>query len=255
MTGMEKRLPLIIIVLGLLQPLSGALAPAFGIGTPIGNATRDIAAPEQPLPLFFSIWGVIFLTYFLFGLAYWRKREPWMDHVAKPLALAGLFNVVWMISAQLIAYQPLNFLLLFPIEITAWLTAYRLDRLRETGWSPIKALADMTTCLLAGWISVAVAISIPLTIRTFTDLGPTDLPWNMLWTTLITAGMAAWMFARYISRSWWYFIALGWGVIGIILNNWMETQMHWLAITSGIVLIVILSLRMFRGADGAVVPS
>ena len=118
MRRMKKHLPLIILLFGILQPLSGALAPALGIGTPIGNATRDMTLPEQPLPVFFSIWSVIFLGYFLFGLAYWRAGEPWMDRIAIPLAWAGLFNIVWMLSAQLIASQPLDFLLLFPIHFS-----------------------------------------------------------------------------------------------------------------------------------------
>ena len=94
---MKTFLPLIVILLGVLQPLSGALAPALGIGTPIGNATRDMTLPEQPLPAFFSIWSVIFLAYLLFGISYWRAREPWMERIAVPLAWAGAFNIVWMI--------------------------------------------------------------------------------------------------------------------------------------------------------------
>ena len=252
---MKKHLPLIVILLGLLQPLSGAIAPALGIGTPIGNATRGMTLPEQPLPAFFSIWSVIFLAYLLFGVAYWRDREPWMDRVGVPLAWAGLFNIVWMLCAQLIAWQPLDFLLLFPIAITAWIAAFRMDRLRETGWSPKKALADFVAAMLSGWISVAVAISIPLTLRSFSSLGATDYPWPMLWITLLTAGFAAWMFARYVSRSWWYFAALGWGVIGIILNNWHVTEMNWLAIASAVILALIICLRLFRGADGSVIPA
>lgn len=252
---MKKYLPLIIILLGVLQPLAGALSPVLGIGTPIGEATRGIEAPEQPLPLFFSIWSIIFLAYFAFGIVYWRAGELWMERVSFPLALAGVLNIVWMLSAQLIAVQPLDFLLLFPICAMAWIAAYRLDQLRETGWSPKKTLADITTGLLAGWISVAIAISIPLTIRSFTSIGSTDIPWNMLWITLITAGMAAWIFARYVSRSWWFFIALGWGLAGIVLNNWTVTQMHWLAIVTVAMLVFILSLRLFRGADGSVIPA
>ena len=255
MAFMQKHLPILLLVLGILQPLAGALAPLTGLGTPIGEATRGIDAPEQPLPVFFSIWSVIFLAYILFAIAVWRAREPWMIRIGTPLAIAGALNVVWMLGAQLIVSQLLDFLLLFPIAAAAWIAAYRLDTLRELGWSPLKALADAASGLLAGWISVAIAISIPLTIRNNTFLGPTDLPWNMLWITLITGGMAAWIFARYVSRSWWYFIALGWGLLGIVLNNWTHTGMHWLGITTGIALVLILLLRLFRRADGSTVPA
>jgi hypothetical protein len=255
MENMKTYLPVIVILLGVLQPLSGALAPALGIGAPIGNATREMTLPEQPLPAFFSIWSVIFFAYLLFGISYWRAREPWMERIAAPLAWAGAFNIIWMISAQLIASQPLDFLLLFPIAIAAWTAAFRMDRLRETGWSPKKALADLTAAMLSGWITVAIAISVPLTLRSFSGLGATDFPWQMLWVTLVTASLPAWMFARYISRSWWYFIALGWGMIGIVLNNWYLTEMNWLAIISAGVLTLIICLRLFRGADGSVIPA
>jgi hypothetical protein len=255
MDVMRSRLPLLILLLGLLQPASGALAPVLGIGAPIGNATRNLTLPEQPLPAFFSIWSVIFLVYILFAIACLRAREPWMDRIAVPLAWAGVFNVIWMFSAQLVAVQPLDFLLLFPIALASWMAAFRMDRLRETGWSPKKALADCVAALLAGWITVAIAISIPLTVRSLTSLGATDAPWQMLWLTLAPAGLAAWMFARYVSRSWWYFIALGWGLAGIVLNNWYVTGMNWLAIMTGLVLAILICLRLFRGADGSVIPA
>ncbi|KCZ90697.1 hypothetical protein [Hyphomonas johnsonii] len=248
---MQRHRSSILILLALLQPLAGALAPVLRIGTPIGNATRDAGAPEQPLPIFFAIWGVIFLAYFLFALATLLRHEPWMDRIAAPLALAGFFSVVWMLSAQIIASQPLDFVLLFPIAITAWTAAYRFDRVRGMGGSPAKFIADAATGLLSGWIMVAIAISIPLTIRSFSTLGPTDLPWPMLWTTIGAAALGTWAFSRFISRSPWFFIALGWGLVGIILNNWTITGMNWLAIMTGVVTCLILYLRLTRGARGA----
>ena len=243
------------ITLGVLQPLAGTLSPVFGIGTPIGNATRGLGAPEQPLPVFFSIWSLIFGAFLVFALIAWRRREPWMLSVAGPLALAGLGNIVWMLSAQLIASQVLDFLLLFPIAAFSWLAAARFDRLRGMGGSPEKLVADAATGLLAGWILVAAAISIPLLIRNFTSYGPTDFPWQMLWSTLGIAAFGAWAFARYVSRSLWFFAALAWGLLGIVANNWVVTGMGWLAIMTGVSGALILALRLSRGADGTSVPA
>ncbi|KDA04357.1 hypothetical protein [Hyphomonas oceanitis] len=249
---MQKQRPFILILLALLQPLSGALAPLAGIGTPIGNATRDLGAPEQPLPVFFSIWSVIFAAYLAFALFLLLRREPWMERIAMPLAIAGLMNVVWMLSAQLIMSQPLDFVLLFPIVAAAWVSAWQFDRMRGMGGSIAKLTADMATGLLSGWITVAAAISIPLTIRHFSNLGATDQPWLMLWATLVPAALAAWVFTRFISRSLWFYVALGWGLLGILLNNWTITDMNWLAIMTGVVTVIVLSLRLTRGAHGAV---
>ena len=243
------------IALGILQPLSGALAPTLGIGTPIGNATRGLDAPEQPLPVFFAIWGLIFGAFLVFALIAWRRREPWMLTVAKPLALAGLGNIVWMLSAQLITSQALDFLLLFPIAAFSWLAALRFDRLRGMGGSPEKLVADAATGLLAGWILVAAGISLPLVIRNTLGYGPTDYPWQMLWITLGFAAFGAWMFARYVSRSLWFFAALAWGLLGILANNWINTGMGWLAIMTGVSGGLILALRLLRGADGTSTPA
>ena len=252
---MKPRLPLLLVVFGILQPLSGAMAPWLGIGTPIGDATRGMQAPEQPLPAFFSIWSLIFGAYIAFAYTTWRHREPWMLRVGAPLALAGAANIAWMLSAQLIAYQPLDFLLLFPIAALSWTAAARFDHMRGMGGSVVKLIADAATGLLSGWILVAISISVPLLIRNFTSYGPTDLPWQMLWSWLATAALGSWVFARYISRSLWFFAALAWGLMGVIANNWTVTGMGWLAIMTGVSGVLILGLRLLRGADGTTVPA
>jgi hypothetical protein len=240
-----------LLLVAILQPASGAMALTFGIGTPIGSATRDLGAPEQPLPVFFAIWSPIFLGCLAFALLVLRENEPWMRRVAAPLAVAAACNIVWMLSAQLIVVQPLDYLLLFPILIAACIAAWRFDRTRGLGGGVTKLIADATSGMLSGWLTVAVAISTPLTIRSFTGLGPTDYPWPMLLTTLSIAATAAWIFARYISRSLWFFVSLGWGVLGIVLNNIYATEMGWPALAAAAMGGLIVGLRLSRGADGS----
>jgi hypothetical protein len=246
---MTRALPWFILLLGVLQPLTGALAPLTGIGTPIGAATAGIEAPEQPLPIFFSIWSVIFLAYAGFGIAGLRWPADWYARVGWPLLLAGIANVIWMLSAQLIAVQPLDFLLLAPVLAAAWIAAARAEALRPASHDLLYSVADLATGLLAGWISVAIAISVPLTIRTVTNLGPTDFPWPMFWTAFTLAGFAAWIFTARVSRSLWFFVALGWGLVGIVFNNWQNTEMHWIALVAGLGTATILLLRVTRGAN------
>lgn len=245
---MKRALPWLILCLGILQPLSGALSPVFGIGTPIGDATASTDAPEQPLPAFFSIWGVIFLAYAGFGLAGILRPKVWYPKIGWPMLAAGISNVVWMLSAQLIVSQPLNFVLLAPILIAAWMAAARLQTLRGHEHGATLWLGDAASGLLSGWISVATAISVPLTIRTFTGLAPTDFPWPMFWTTFATAGLAAYVFSTRISRSLWFFAALGWGFLGVVLNNWLRTEMHLIAIMAAIGTATIVLLRVTRPA-------
>jgi len=245
---MNRALPWLILLLAVLQPLTGALAQLTGLGTPIGSATAGIEAPEQPLPAFFAIWGAIFLAYAGFGLVGLLRPADWYPKPGWPLLIAGVSNVIWMLSAQLVAYQPLDLILLSPVLAAAWIAAARLDALRPAGPALTFRIADMATGLLAGWVTVAVAISVPLTIRSFTGLGPTDFPWPMFWTAFFSAAIAARIFASRISRSLWFFAALGWGLAGIILNNWIQSGMHGIALMGGLGAATILLLRVTRGA-------
>lgn len=244
-----RHLALLLVLLGLLQPLSGALAPAFDIGTQIGAATRETDAPEQPLPAFFAIWGVIFLAYTGFGAALALKPQEAARPVAIAMIAAGAFNILWMLSAQLIGFQPLNALLLVPIIAAAWLAARRLATLREPITNPVRKAADAATGLLAGWISVATAITVPLTIRTFSGLGPTDHVWPMLWTSLGLAALAALLFNRFVSQSLWFHAALVWGLTGVSASNLLVTGMDLLGFVAALVAATILLIRLTRGAN------
>lgn len=246
-----RHLAFVLVLLGLLQPLAGALAPVFDIGTPIGAATRNTDAPEQPLPAFFAIWSVIFLAYAAFGGALAARPQDAARPVAIALIAAGSFNIVWMLSAQLIAYQPLDALLLVPIIGSAWLAAWHLSSVHIQIIPLIRHTGDAASGLLAGWISVATAISVPLTIRSFTGLGPTDHPWPMLWTSLGLAALAAYVFTRFIGRSLWFHAALVWGLAGISANNIMITGMHGPGIVAASVAATILLVRLTRAANRA----
>ena len=244
----SRILPLLVLIVGILQPLAGALAPAFGIGIPVGEANRAALAPEQPMPLFFSIWGVIFAVYIAFGLAGLRKPESWPRAIGLPMLLAGVGNIMWMLSAQLINIQLLNFILLGPVFLFAWLAARSAHELRGGNSSASYYLGATACGLLAGWISAATAVSIPLTVRSLTGLGDSDFPWPMFWTTLGSAGVFAWLFASRISASLWYFAALGWGILGIAFHNWLETGMHLIGHIAFGCLILLLLVRLTRGA-------
>lgn len=247
----SRHLPLLILIVGILQPLAGTLAPVFGIGTQIGSSTGGTNAPEQPLSAFFSIWGVIFAAYAAFGLAGLLRPERWPWRMAAPLLLAGVSCVIWILAAQLIDSQPLNFILLAPVFAGAWWAARRLESHRGEPRSAGFYLGDAASGLLSGWIAVATAVSIPLTIRTFTGLGPTDFPWPMYWSAILSAGLFAWLFARFISSSLWYFAATGWGLLGIAFHNWYETGLHLVGHFTLGCLIILLLLRLTRGANAS----
>ncbi|MDP3459347.1 MAG: hypothetical protein Q8S09_08745, partial [Hyphomonas sp.] len=70
--------------------------------------------------------------------------------------------------------------------------------------------------------------------------------WPMFWATFAVAGLAAWLFATRVSRSLWFFAALGWGFLGVVLNNWLRTEMHGIAAMAALGTATILFLRVTR---------
>jgi hypothetical protein len=244
-----------LLPIAALQFLIPALPSTLGIGENVGEAARADTVgfpPEQPIGAMFSIWGVIFALYLVFAVYAARKNDDLVQRLAGPLALAGAANVAWMLAAQSLQNSDLNFALLWPVAAGAWWSARRFDAMRDRVSGVVSKIADAVTGLLSGWITVAIAISVPLLIRRLTELGASDLPWQMLWITLGVAALGAFAFSNRISRSLWFFAAAGWGLLGIVLNNWIVTEMHWLAIATGLVALLIVYVRLSRGARGAV---
>jgi hypothetical protein len=96
---------------------------------------------------------------------------------------------------------------------------------------------------------VAAAISIPLTVRSLTTIGASDHPWPMVWTALLTAGALGVLYTRFISPALWFFVAAGWGILGIAMHNWLETGMHLTGHVAATWLVLLLAWRLTRGAN------
>jgi hypothetical protein len=241
----------VFLLVAILQFAIPAL-PAFGIGESIGD--RAVVAgipPELPLGIFFSIWSFIFFG--LIGIAVLHMRDPdaATESLAPPLMLAAIGNIFWMLSAQGLGYAWLDFILLLPILFFTWEAAYRQDRTGRYDGQPRTILYGLTVGLFAGWLTVAVSISVPDLARSMLGRGPTDAVWQSLWMTLIPSVILASVFANYVSRNFWYFVALGWGLLGIVANNWVRTDMHWLAIVTAFIGLYVLFRRIRFGARGS----
>lgn len=240
-----------LIVIALLQ-FAAPLLPLAGIGETIGaRATADGIPPELPLGIFFSIWSVIFLGYLWLAIAALRSADAVSAVILTPLWLAGLGNVVWMVSAQMIGLAWLDFLLLVPILLMAWEAAQRLELIGGGGRSVDGFVAELVTGLLAGWLAVAVSISVPDVVRAVLGYGASDYVWPSLWLALVPAGGLAWLFASRFSQSWWFFVALGWGLIGVFANNWYRLETHALGLAVVSVGLYVMWRRARYGAHGA----
>lgn len=244
----SKPLFLIVVLAQFLAPV----LPQFGIGTSIGDrAVADGIPPELPIGVFFSIWGLIFTGLVLTAGLHLRQETHASARIAPPLMLAAFGNLVWMVCAQSFGLAWLDFLLLLPIAAFTWEAAYRLDQTQSYDGTPRAILHGLTVGLFAGWLTVAVSISVPDVSRAMLDRGPSDAVWQSLWMTLIPATIMAIVFANYVSRNGWYFVALGWGLLGIVANNWTRLGTHALAIATVIIGAYILFRRIRFGARGS----
>jgi len=244
----SKPLFLLIVLLQFLVPV----LPLFGIGESIGSrAVADGIPPELPTGIFFSIWSVIFTGLVLTAVLHLRAETHASARIAPPLMLAAAGNSVWMFCAQSYGLVWLDFVLLLPIAFFTWEAAYRLDQTQAYDGTGRSILHGLTVGLFAGWLTVAVSISVPDLGRWMLERGPSDSVWQSLWMTLIPASALAFVFANYVSRNGWYFVALAWGLLGIVVNNWTRLGTHALAIATVCVGLYILLRRLRFGARGS----
>ena len=184
MTLPIKLLFLIVAIAQFFVPV----LPQLGIGESIGSrAVAEGIPPELPIGIFFSIWSVIFLGFLGAAIWHWRAPTHVSEQIAMPLTLAGLGNVIWMISAQSLGWPWLDLLVLFPILYFAWIAAYRLDQTSTYDGTGRSILHGVTVGLLAGWLTVAVSISVPDFGRWVLDRGPSDAVWQSFWMTFVPA--------------------------------------------------------------------
>ncbi len=248
---MISRFRFLLLLVALAQFVA-PLLPVLGFGQSIGaRAVADGIPPELPVGVFFSIWSVIFIGFLVVAVRHWRKPDHVTRQLAAPLTLAGSGNVLWMVSAQSIGSVWLDLALLFPIGFFAWEAAYRLDRTGAYDGTMRSIVCGLTVGLLAGWLSVAISISLPDAGRALLGRGPSDAVWQSLWMALVPAVMLAIVFANYVSRNGWYFVALAWGLLGIIVNNWSRLGTHALALATAVVGAYVIFRRVRFGASGS----
>lgn len=248
-TGGFRKL---LLPMAFVQLLAGYIPNALNFGTPIGDrVTQNGIPPELPPGPFFAIWGIIFTAYFAFGIYAWRKDDELVRRLAAPLVFAGGINTIWMLSAQFLGSTVLETLILLPLIYFAWKAAWQFDTMRGMGGSLIKWTGDLLSGLLSGWAVVALSISVPRLWRELLGQGPTDYEWYSLWSVILTAQIATSIFRRRVSRTLWYYAALGWGIAGILTNNWTRTGygfLGWIALLFGLWIIF---RRLSAGATGA----
>lgn len=248
---MPTSLRYLILPAAVLQWLAGYIPRALDLGVSIGERTVEAGIPpELPPGYFFAIWGVIFLAYTAFGIYALRNDDELTQRLASPLVAVGLLNAFWILSAEFIGNPILDLVLIVPPAIAAWTAAYRFDQIRSEAQNLMYRVADILTGLLAGWLTVATAISVPRAGRYVLGQGPTDSEWIAFWSVIAVVSVGSFAFKRWISRTWWFYVAGCWGLLGIVVNNWTRTGFGYFGWITLIFAAWLIFRRLTRGANG-----
>ncbi|MEM1149649.1 MAG: hypothetical protein AAGI03_03715 [Pseudomonadota bacterium] len=241
-----------LLPIAILQFAVPAL-PSLGIGFRIGDGPGEVMmrAPETPPGAFFAIWGLIFTAYL--GVALWAQtsRDYVLRSVTPPLAMAGLASITWMMMRQARLNDVLVYVVLVALFGFAYQAARRFDATRGTGGSPGRWLLDVTTGLLAGWMTLALALSSTELVRSALGFANTDAEWWMLAFALLVASTAALFAFRHITASPYFLAALAWGLLGVVINLWSNVQLHVPAFLTALFSLWLIAYRVRTGARGA----
>jgi len=197
---------------------------------------------------------VIFIAYAAFGVYAFKRDNELTRQLAFPLAISGISTAVWMVVQQTLGAPVVDLILLLPLVWFSWLATFRFDRMRGMGGSAIKWTTDVLTGLLSGWTAVAFAISVPRAARDVLNQGVTDSEWIVLWSVLGLATFSTWVLKNWISRTSWYYAAVIWGLLGIMLNNWLRTGFGYFGWITLVFALWLVFMRLTRGANGAIRP-
>ncbi|MDB5370154.1 MAG: hypothetical protein JWP20_1712 [Roseomonas sp.] len=210
------------LVLPLLQPVMGALAPVFGIGMTMGQMSAASETPVTPAPYAFSIWAVIFTLAIAWGI--WQALPAGRDSVAArrlgwPLAGAFACSNLWMLLAQLTdnGWHLVVVILLF---LACALAAFFIARSEpRVGWPDVWIIAPLTG-LMAGWVSAATFANIAGAAVMSGAIAPDGAAGALAAILILLAAGGFALGVLWVGRGApWYAAAFCWALVAILYAN------------------------------------
>jgi hypothetical protein len=232
------------LVLPLLQPLVGAMAPLFGIGMTQGEMSAASETPVTPAGYAFSIWAVLFALAIAWGI--WQALPAGRDSVAARRLgwpLAGVFALcnLWMILSSLTG-NGWHLVVVMLLSLGCVLTALYISRsLPSSGWIDGWVIHPLTG-MLAGWISAATFANIAgaalITGAIRADGAAGTLAAIMI--LLAAAGLALGVLWT-TKGAPWYAAAFAWALAAIVYANTLERAFNpaVAAVSAGLLALVV----------------
>lgn len=217
------------LVLPILQPVAGAMAPVFGIGMSMAEMSAASETPVTPAAYAFSIWGVIFALAIAWGI--WQALPAGRDSVAArrlgwPLAGAFACSILWMVLAALTGngwHLVVVILLLLACALTAFFVARAEPR---TGWTDDWIIRPLTG-LFAGWVAAASFANIAGAALLSGAIQATGAAGTLAAILLLLAAAAVAIAVLWMARGApWFAGAFAWALAAIAYANTLERELN-----------------------------
>lgn len=174
-----------------------------------------------PATYAFAVWGVIgvaFFIYAIYQLLPAQSNEVLYDRLAKPLVLANLASMAWIVSFRMnIIYLSVAFIFITLIAALMMYTRVRHTVLRDdcSNW------VSVPFSLLAGWLSVAAVGNVAILLI---SLGWQGTTFNQtVWTIamIVGCGMLG-IWACFRCRDYIFPSVVSWACIAIFVAHHAE---------------------------------
>ncbi|MCG7364233.1 hypothetical protein MHZ93_23535 [Roseomonas sp. ACRSG] len=238
------------LVLPILQPVMGALAPVFGIGMTMQEMSARSETPITPSGYAFSIWGVIFALAIAWGI--WQALPAGRESVAArrlgwPLAGAFACSNLWMLLSQLTG-NGWHLVVVIMVLLACVLTAFFIARAEpRQGWVDAWIIHPLTG-LFAGWVSAATFVNIAGAAVLSGIIGNGGMAGSLAAILILLAAAGLALGVLWTARGApWYAAAFAWALLGIIVANTVDRDLNLLvAVVAAALLVVVVALSWQR---------
>lgn len=215
-------------------------------GQTTGEVLRGDPVFFQPAGWTFSIWSVIYLllaAFVVYTFLPTGRHQPWLAIVGPAFLVANLANIAWILlwhwERWTLTVVALG-VLLAALALIYWALRRGRGRLAQPPtaerlmvWTPFS--------VYLGWATVAFLANISVWL----DREGADL-WGMggRWAAVTLIGIA--LLATALMILWWrdptYAVVVGWGLLGIVAEQWDRSKLVAFAAIVAVVLVAALAV-------------
>lgn len=215
-------------------------------GQTTGDVVRDNPAWFQPAGWTFAVWSLIYVllaVFVVYGFLPVGRREPWLPVVGAAFLVANIANIAWILlwhwEQWTLTVVALG-VLLAVLAVIYWALRRGRGRLgqpptaeRLMVWTPFS--------VYFGWVTVAFLANISVWLD---REGGDFFGMGGRWAAVSMIGIA--LVASALLILWWrdptYAVVIGWGLLGIVAEQWDRSKLVAFAAIVAVVLVAALAV-------------